>query len=101
MYRFCRLVFSLKPSPSILRATIKHHVSKYSTSEPETTKVLENDLYVNDLATGAQSEDSVIRLYKSAKEVMKKGGFNLRNWSSNSSRGITFMIRSSKACRIW
>ena len=86
VYRFCRLVFGLKPSPAILGATIKHHLSKYSTSEPKTTKVLENDLYVDDLATGTESEDNTIRLYNSAKEVMNKGGFNPRKWNSNSSR---------------
>ena len=86
VYRFCRLVFGLKPSPAILGAAIKHHLSKYSTSKPETTKVLENDLYVDDLATGTGSEDNTMRLYKSAKEVMNQGGFNLRKWNSNSPR---------------
>ena len=86
VYRFCRFVFGLKPSPVILGATIMHHLSKYSTSELETTKVLENDLFVDDLATGTECDDNTIRLYKSAKEVIDKGGFNLRKWSSNSSR---------------
>ena len=38
------------------------------------------------MATGTESEDNTIRLYNSAKEVMNKGGFNLRKWNSNSSR---------------
>ena len=50
--------------------------------EKETTKVLENKLFVDDLATGTESEDNAIRLYKSAKQVMNKGGFNLRKWNS-------------------
>ena len=83
VYRFCRLVFGLKPSLGILGATIMHHLSKYSTSEP---KALENDLYVDDLATGTESEDNTIRLHKSGKEVVNKGSFNIRKWNSNSSR---------------
>ena len=48
--------------------------------------MLENDLYVDDLATGADSEEKTIPLYKSTKEVVAKGGFNLRKFYSNSSR---------------
>ena len=33
--RFCRLVFGLKPSPSILGGTVLHHISKYQETEPE------------------------------------------------------------------
>jgi hypothetical protein len=36
--------------------------------------VLENDLYVDDLATGTDSEDEAVSLFKSAKSVMSKGG---------------------------
>ena len=43
-------------------------------------------MYVDDLATGTDSEDNTIRMYKSANEVMNKGGFNLRKGNSNSSR---------------
>ena len=86
VYRFCRLVFGLKTSPAILGATIKHHLSHYSMSDPETAGVLENDLYVDDLATGTEYEDKAITLYKSANDVMMNGGFNLRKWKSNSSR---------------
>ena len=48
--------------------------------------MLEEDLYVDDLATGTDSEEEAFNLYKSAKVVMKKGGFNLRKWNCNSSQ---------------
>ena len=62
VYRFCRLVFGLKPSPAILGATIKSHLSNCSESEPEVIKVLGNYLYVDDLATGTDSEDEAVSL---------------------------------------
>ena len=49
-------------------------LSDCSESEPEVIKVLENDLYVDDLATGTDSEDEAVSLFKSAKSVMSKGG---------------------------
>ena len=50
-YRFCCL---------ILGATIKHHISECSPREPEVIKALENDLYIDDLATGVESEDEAL-----------------------------------------
>ena len=97
VYRFCRLVFGLKPSPAILGATIKHHLLQHSRSEPEIAKVLENDLYVDDLTTATETEDKAIALYNSAKEVMSRGGFNLRKWRSNSSR-VRQYIQNCENC---
>lgn len=59
-YRFNRHVFGLRPSPSILGATISHHLKKYKQSEPEMAKLLEESLYVDDLITG---EDNVNRAF--------------------------------------
>jgi hypothetical protein len=40
--RFCRLVFGLKPSPSVLDGTVLHHISKYQETEPEIVEVLKD-----------------------------------------------------------
>lgn len=84
VYRFCRLVFGLRPSPSILGSTIQHHLSLYEHEQPEIVKELQDSLYVDDLTSGADTEKDAFNLYLSAKNIMAKGGFNLRKWSSNS-----------------
>ena len=81
--RFCRLVFGLKLSPAILGATINYHLEKRKETEPEAVQALQ-DLYVDDLPTGAASEEKAFEIYESTKRVMKCGGFNLRKWKSNS-----------------
>jgi hypothetical protein len=81
--RFCRLVFELKPSPAILGATINYHLKKHKETEPEAVQALQ-DLYVDDLPTGAASEEKAFEIYESTKRVMKCGGFNLPKWKSNS-----------------
>ena len=43
-YRFNRLVFGLRPSPSILGATIAHHLRLYKQREPEMAELLEKSL---------------------------------------------------------
>lgn len=84
-YRFCRLVFGLKPSPAILGATILHHLSNYNDIDSETAKTLKEDLYVDDLTTGAETVTEAINTYNTSKRIMKEGGFNLRKWVTNSS----------------
>ena len=78
--KFCRLVFGLRPSPAILGATSLHHLTSYEISEPEVIERLRNDLYVDDLISGADTEPGTIVLYKKSKEIMSEGGFNLRKW---------------------
>jgi hypothetical protein len=43
-YRFNRLVFRLRPSPSILGATVKRHPELY---KPELVELIEKSLYVD------------------------------------------------------
>ena len=84
IYRFCRLVFGLRPSPAILGATILHHLDLHEHEDPVVAEKLRDCLYVDDLTTGAESEDEALRVYASAKTIMSKGGFNLRKWKTNS-----------------
>lgn len=83
--RFCRLVFGLRPSPAILGATIKHHLESCKQQNPEITERLKDSLYVDDFVSGAEDDEKAFEVYKGAREVMSRGGFNLRKWHSNSS----------------
>ena len=83
-YRFSRLVFGLRLSPSILCSTIKHHLKFYTQGEPETAEMLENSLYVDNLITGDDDEKVAFAIYKKSKAIMTEGEFCLRKWNSNS-----------------
>ena len=52
MYRFCRVVFGLNASPFLLNATLRHHISKYNSIDPEFVRKLLDSFYVDDLVTG-------------------------------------------------
>ena len=72
-YRFIRLVFGLRPSPSILGATISHHLKRYKQSEPEMAKLLEESLYVDDLITGEDNVNRAFSVYDKSKQIMSEG----------------------------
>ena len=82
--RFCRLVFGLRPSPSILGATLTHHLDAHRDSHAELVELTKKSLYVDDLLTGADNVQEGFELYQDSKELMAKGAFNLRKSNSNS-----------------
>ncbi|GFW84658.1 hypothetical protein TNCV_2597031 [Trichonephila clavipes] len=48
------------------------------------TDELVSNLFGNDLLSGAATEKEAVELVWQLKEMMKKGGFNLLKWQSNS-----------------
>ena len=86
IFRFTRVVFGVSSSPFLLNATIKHHLNEYSRSHPQLVKTLSQSTYVDDIISGAKSDDDAFLLYKESKSLLKEGGFNLRKFITNSSQ---------------
>ena len=84
--RFSRVVFGVSSSPFLLNATIKYHLQQSQDTHPELVPKLIQSTYVDDIVTGATSEDECFHLYKTAKELFLNGGFNLRKFLTNSCR---------------
>ena len=77
--RFCRLVFGLRPSPSILGATLTHHLDAHRDSHVELVELIKKSLYVDNLLTSADNVQEGFELYQDSKELMAKGAFNYEN----------------------
>ncbi|XP_065665735.1 uncharacterized protein LOC136087157 [Hydra vulgaris] len=84
IYRFLRVVFGITSSPFLLNTTIIKHMENHSDTFKEFTKKFLRDLYVDDSTVGVNTVSEGIQFYNFIKEAMKKGGFNLRKWFSNS-----------------
>ena len=65
--RFTRLAFGLRPSPSILGATISHHLHKHREEYPKLVNAIEGSLYVDDLLTGEEDDDRTFEVYENSK----------------------------------
>ena len=83
--RFTRVVFGVSSSPFLLNATLKDHVETYRSSYPEIVKTLMQLMYVDDVVTGADSEDEAYTLYTASKKILSHASFNLRKFVTNSS----------------
>ncbi|VDI51319.1 Hypothetical predicted protein [Mytilus galloprovincialis] len=79
-YRFRVVLFGTTCSPFILNATLLKHLNNNSSI---TANMLKKDLYVDNVLSSFQTEESMMTFYKESRELLSKGGFNLRSWTSN------------------
>ena len=84
--RFTRVVFGVSSSPFLLNATLEYHLERYRDSHPDLIQLLLGSFYVDDLTTGANSEEEAHSVYVAAKGILKEGGFNLRKFRTNSTQ---------------
>ena len=68
-FGFCRLAFGLRPSPSILGATIKKHLEGYTARFPKPVEVL-GHLFVDDLSCSTESFDSAMDKASISKAIL-------------------------------
>ncbi|XP_052699402.1 uncharacterized protein LOC128176925 [Crassostrea angulata] len=80
-YRFRSVLFGATCSPFILSATLMKH---FQENANETSSLLEQNLYVDNVLASFQSEETAMKFYKESRTLLAAGGFNLRSWSSNS-----------------
>ena len=81
--RFTRVVFGVSSSSFLLNATIRHHLEHVRAKSAIIRKLM-GAFYMDDVVTGASNEDEACSLYQVSKDVLKRGGFNLRKFCSNS-----------------
>ncbi|GBM35546.1 hypothetical protein AVEN_106770-1 [Araneus ventricosus] len=79
--RFKRLPFGLCCSPAILAMTIKYHIKKYKSVNPECFEMLNSSLYVDDLYYGSDTIEDACRLSTDAVNIFKDAGMDLRKLS--------------------
>ena len=65
----------------MLAAVLNLYLSK--TSSPVANDMKQN-IYVDNILSGCNTEAELIQYYTEAREIMGKAKFNLRSWSSNS-----------------
>ncbi|MEM7375589.1 MAG: reverse transcriptase domain-containing protein [Bacteroidota bacterium] len=81
IYRFARVPFGIISSPFLLGATIQHHIKESSTS---IARKIKDNIYVDNIITGANSKDEAVELYKNAKDLFRDASMNLREWITSS-----------------
>ncbi|GFY41397.1 integrase catalytic domain-containing protein [Trichonephila inaurata madagascariensis] len=66
-----RVLFGVTSSQFLLNATIKHHLKRYVDKFPHTHKLLENNLYVDDVHIGEDNVDKALIVCLESYEIFK------------------------------
>ena len=80
VYRFARDAFHVSPSPFLLNATVRHHLTSTDIPREFADKVLKS-LYVASFVGGDDSDDCVFEMYKELMSSFIDAGFNEKSWS--------------------
>ena len=98
--RFCRLMFGLRPSPSILGAVLSHHLEENKEDNSDLVELIKKSLYVDDFLSGCKDIEEGKEIYKNSRKLMMKASFNLRKWNSNSDELLEFMKKDEECLTI-
>ena len=84
-YCMNRVTFGVTSSPYVAVQTLQQTAKDFSTPDSKASWHVKESFYVDDLLAGADSVQEAIELYKELREVLEKGGFELKKWRSSSS----------------
>lgn len=80
------VTYGLASSPYLSVECMNDGATAMETEFPDAANAIKNDFYMDDGATGADDEEKAIILAKDIDYVLKKSGFQLRKWRSNSAK---------------
>lgn len=85
-YRLNTLTYGTSPASFISTRCLHELAYQNSEKYPDASKIILRDFYVDDLITGDDSLDNIIKLKGEIIEVLGGGCFQLRKWLSNDPR---------------
>ncbi|KRX34223.1 hypothetical protein T05_4990 [Trichinella murrelli] len=87
-YRLTRVCFGLTCSPNLAMQTIRWHAENHQVECSGAISDLLPNMYVDDLVVSCDSVADARRIAKEAPELLRKGGFHLAKWASNSPAAV-------------
>uniref|UniRef100_A0A8D9B754 Integrase catalytic domain-containing protein n=1 Tax=Cacopsylla melanoneura TaxID=428564 RepID=A0A8D9B754_9HEMI len=82
-YEINRVCFGVSSSPFHALRVIKQLIKDEGDRFPAAAQVLDTDVYIDDVCTGASSVDEACQLRADLSALLGKAGFELRKWSSS------------------
>lgn len=83
-YRLMRVTFGTASAPYLAVKTIMQLAEDEGKDHPEAAKTIKEDFYVDDCLSGGYTDKEALELAKRIKDILKRGGFILQKWASNS-----------------
>lgn len=82
VYSLNRVTFGVSSSPDLAIRTLHQLAEDEGQDYPEASTVLKTQTYVDDVICGADTMEKARHLQEQLIQLLKKGGFELRKWTS-------------------
>ncbi|XP_062557923.1 uncharacterized protein LOC134222784 [Armigeres subalbatus] len=82
-YRLNTVTFGTKCASFLATRCVQQLMESYRSQYPVAVEKVEKGIYVDDILTGAETEEEARKLRKQLTEMFADGGFHLRKWASN------------------
>lgn len=83
LYQLTTVTFGLSSSPYLANRVIKQLIADEGKNHPLAAKALQSQIFVDDAVLGCDTVIEALELQQDVIALLKKGGFELRKWSSN------------------
>ncbi|XP_053953165.1 uncharacterized protein LOC128859969 [Anastrepha ludens] len=95
VYAMCVLTFGASCSPSLANYVKNQNAQRFSENYPEAVQAIINNTFVDDCLQSADNEEELSRLATVVRWIHNEGGFEMRNWVSNSKKTLTALSANS------
>ncbi|XP_055523128.1 uncharacterized protein LOC129717289 [Wyeomyia smithii] len=82
-YELNTITYGMKPSPYLATRTLQQLAMDEHQKYPLASKVVQEDIYMDDLISGADDLTSACELTRQLNAMMHSAGFHLRKWACN------------------
>lgn len=83
IYRLCTVTYGFTSSPYLANRVIQQLILDEGSQHPLAASALKDQIYVDDVLVGCNSLEDAKVLKEDVIQLLQKGGFELRKWSSN------------------
>lgn len=83
IFELQRVTFEVSAAPFLATRTVNQLADDEAHNFPIASKMLKRDCYVDNLLTGSNSLTEILKLCDEIIQLVRKGGFELRQWASN------------------
>lgn len=85
-YRLNTVTYGTSSAPFLAIRTLNQLGKDHENEFPEASKILLDDVYVDDVMSGHDDLEEAINLQHQVIVILEKGGFELSKWSANNTR---------------
>ena len=91
-----RVTFGMSASLFTANMSIKQNALELVDQYPLAARAVQEEFYIEDGLTGADSVEGAIELQRQLQELFSKGGFQLRKWNSSNPTVIKHILQEIK-----